>query len=199
MTPSATEIRVLDAAKSCCERWGIAKVTIDDIAAEAGVSRATLYRMFPGGKDVLFDALRVRELEDFFTRLTASLDGADRPRGPAGAHASCSPRTSCAPTTTSRSMLASEPGDTLEQPHRRRAAADHPHGSAVPRPAGRAVPRRARRRRAWSSCWPASSSPTSSPRPSTSTSATPTRPDTSSAPTSSRRSRRRRPATGAHS
>lgn len=52
------------------------KVTIDDIAAAAGVSRATLYRMFPGGKDVLFDALRVRELEEFFTELTAHLDGA---------------------------------------------------------------------------------------------------------------------------
>jgi AcrR family transcriptional regulator len=51
------------------------KVTIDDIATEAGVSRATLYRMFPGGKDVLFDALRVRELEDFFTRMSADIDG----------------------------------------------------------------------------------------------------------------------------
>jgi AcrR family transcriptional regulator len=75
VTPSATELRVLDAAKSCCEKWGIDKVTIDDIAAAASVSRATLYRMFPGGKDVLFDALRVRELEDFFVRLTAGLEG----------------------------------------------------------------------------------------------------------------------------
>ena len=71
------EARVLDAAKVCCERWGVAKVTIDDIASEAGVSRATLYRMFPGGKDVLFDALRVRDLEDFFTRLTAEVRGID--------------------------------------------------------------------------------------------------------------------------
>ena len=93
---------MLDAAKSCCERWGIAKVTIDDIANEAGVSRATLYRMFPGGKDVLFEALRVRELEDFFTRLSAHLDGADRLRRPARAHASCTPPASCAPTSTSR-------------------------------------------------------------------------------------------------
>ena len=54
---------VLDAAKRCVERWGMAKVTIDDIAADAGVSRATLYRLFPGGKDVLYDAMRVRELE----------------------------------------------------------------------------------------------------------------------------------------
>jgi len=75
VTLSATEIRVLDATKTCCEKWGVDKVTIDDIAAAAGVSRATLYRMFPGGKDVLFDALRVRELEDFFIRLTAGLEG----------------------------------------------------------------------------------------------------------------------------
>jgi AcrR family transcriptional regulator len=68
---------VLDAAKRCVERWGMAKVTIDDIAADAGVSRATLYRLFPGGKDVLFDAMRVRELEEFFTRLTGLVDGVD--------------------------------------------------------------------------------------------------------------------------
>src|SRR5215218_3207627 len=63
--------RILDATKTCCERWGIAKVTVDDIASEAGVSRATLYRLFPGGKDVLFDALRVRDTEEFLTRLRA--------------------------------------------------------------------------------------------------------------------------------
>ena len=70
------EQRVLDAAKACYERWGMSKVTIDDIAGEAGVSRATLYRMFPGGKDVLFEALRVREVELYFERLAEHLDGA---------------------------------------------------------------------------------------------------------------------------
>lgn len=68
--------RVLDATKTCCERWGIAKVTIDDIAAEAGVSRATLYRLFPGGRDVLYDALRVRETEEFMADLTERIRGA---------------------------------------------------------------------------------------------------------------------------
>lgn len=74
MTPAET--RILDATKVCFERWGIAKVSIDDIAAEAGVSRATLYRMFPGGKDVVFEALRVRDLEEFFTELDKGVGGA---------------------------------------------------------------------------------------------------------------------------
>lgn len=74
---SALEDRILDAAKLCCERWGVAKVTIDDVAATAGVSRATLYRLFPGGKDVLFEALRVRELNEFFGVLQAEVDGLD--------------------------------------------------------------------------------------------------------------------------
>ena len=75
VTPNADA--VLDAAKRCVERWGMNRVTIDDIAADAGVSRATLYRLFPGGKDVLYDAMRVRELEEFFTRLTGLVDGVD--------------------------------------------------------------------------------------------------------------------------
>jgi AcrR family transcriptional regulator len=73
----AGETRILDAAKSLGERWGFGKVTIDDIAVEAGVSRATLYRLFPGGRDVLFDALRVRHLEEFFSRLSDELHGLD--------------------------------------------------------------------------------------------------------------------------
>lgn len=76
MTDLRPSDAVLDAAKACFERWGMAKTTIDDIAGEAGVSRATLYRMFPGGKDVLFEALRVRELEQYFARLAEQLDGA---------------------------------------------------------------------------------------------------------------------------
>ncbi len=73
---TATEIRVLDAVKSCCERWGVAKVTIDDIAKDGGVSRATLYRLFPGGRDVIFEAHRVYELDQFFTTLLEQITGA---------------------------------------------------------------------------------------------------------------------------
>jgi len=69
------ETRVLDATKVCLERWGHAKLTIDDIAAEARVSRATIYRLYPGGKDVLFEALRVKELEEFFHDLKTEIAG----------------------------------------------------------------------------------------------------------------------------
>lgn len=68
---------MLDAARRCVDRWGLSKLTIDDVAMEAGVSRATLYRLFPGGKDVMFDALRVRELQEFFTGMRDSLHRAE--------------------------------------------------------------------------------------------------------------------------
>jgi len=74
---ASPENRVLDAARRCVDRWGLSKLTIDDVATEAGVSRATLYRLFPGGKDVMFDALRVRELQEFFTGMRDNLHHAD--------------------------------------------------------------------------------------------------------------------------
>ena len=40
----------------------MAKVTIDDIAARGRRAPGRrVYRLFPGGKDVIFEALRVRE------------------------------------------------------------------------------------------------------------------------------------------
>jgi AcrR family transcriptional regulator len=70
------ERRVLDAALRCIARWGLAKTTLDDIAREAGVSRATVYRLFPGGKDVLMDVLVQDQLAQFFTTLGARLEQA---------------------------------------------------------------------------------------------------------------------------
>jgi len=66
--------KVLDAALACFGRWGMAKTTLDDIAREAGCSRATVYRLFPGGKDVVLDAVAARELHAFFDGLAAELD-----------------------------------------------------------------------------------------------------------------------------
>ena len=49
--------RIVDATLRCVGRWGLAKTTLDDVAREAGCSRATVYRLFPGGKDSLFGTL----------------------------------------------------------------------------------------------------------------------------------------------
>ena len=37
-------VRILAGAARCIERWSVSKATLSDVAAEAGVSRATLYR-----------------------------------------------------------------------------------------------------------------------------------------------------------
>lgn len=75
-TSTAVETRVLDAARACMMRWGESKVTIDDIVHECGVSRATIYRLFPGGREVLFEALRGREITEFFTELDRAVSQA---------------------------------------------------------------------------------------------------------------------------
>jgi AcrR family transcriptional regulator len=67
------EDRILEAMVSCIGRWGMAKTTADDIARTAGVSRATLYRAFPGGKDVALDALLRHEAARFFSAVTDPL------------------------------------------------------------------------------------------------------------------------------
>ena len=113
-TERTAEQRVIDATKSCWERYGIAKVTVDDISAASGVSRATIYRLFPGGRDVLFDALRVRELTDFFDRLTHAVDGADSLDDLVVRLVSAATRELRADEHVAV-MLATEPGDTLGQ------------------------------------------------------------------------------------
>lgn len=59
------EERIAAAALRCIARWGVAKTTLDDVAREAGVSRATVYRVFPGGKDGLMDAVARGEAARF--------------------------------------------------------------------------------------------------------------------------------------
>jgi AcrR family transcriptional regulator len=53
----AAERHLVEAALACIARWGVRKTSLDDIAREAGVSRATAYRIFPGGKDRLVEVV----------------------------------------------------------------------------------------------------------------------------------------------
>ena len=67
---SATEVqaadpRLIDATLRCIARWGVAKTSLDDVAREAGCSRATVYRAFPGGKEALLDSVLLVELARF--------------------------------------------------------------------------------------------------------------------------------------
>ncbi|MHB8468072.1 MAG: TetR/AcrR family transcriptional regulator, partial [Acidimicrobiales bacterium] len=57
----------------CIARWGLTKTTVDDIAREAGVGRATLYRMFPGGRDAVLEAVVATETTRFVAHLRAEL------------------------------------------------------------------------------------------------------------------------------
>jgi len=64
-----TRQRILEATYACVARWGLSKTTIEDAGREAGVSRATVYRYFPGGRDELITAVVSWEFLQFFTRL----------------------------------------------------------------------------------------------------------------------------------
>jgi AcrR family transcriptional regulator len=66
--------RLLDAALACIGRVGVSKSTLDDVAREAGCSRATLYRYFPG-KPALIGAVVAREA----AMLSADLQRAAEP------------------------------------------------------------------------------------------------------------------------
>lgn len=105
---------MLDGVKRCCERWGVAKTTIDDVAAESGVSRATLYRLFPGGRDVIFDAHRVHELDQFFSTLLAEIGEPDDLHDLLAKAISVSLRELSADDHLA-AMLASEPGQVLSE------------------------------------------------------------------------------------
>ncbi len=70
---SSTE-RLLQATFACVARYGIAKTTVEDVAREAGISRATVYRQFPGGKNQLIAATIRWEATRFFAELAVAIE-----------------------------------------------------------------------------------------------------------------------------
>jgi len=108
------EARILDSTKLAIEKWGVGRFTVGDVCAMAGVSRATLYRMFPGGKEVLLEALHVRSLDEFFTTL---FDRAQNAESLEDLLVKCvvSATTELRNDEHLAMMLATEPGTTLMQ------------------------------------------------------------------------------------
>ena len=68
--------RVLAGAYDCVARFGLGKTTVDDVARASGVSRATIYRLFVGGRDQLLRETVGWEMNHFFVRLAEAVDGA---------------------------------------------------------------------------------------------------------------------------
>ena len=64
-----TRQRIIEATYACVARWGLAKTTVEDAAREAKVSRATVYRPCPGGRDELISATVSWATRQFFVRL----------------------------------------------------------------------------------------------------------------------------------
>lgn len=65
---AAARSRLLDAAQECFSRVGIAKTTVEEIATEARVSRATVYRYFDGRDDLVLGVI-LREMDRHLAKL----------------------------------------------------------------------------------------------------------------------------------
>jgi AcrR family transcriptional regulator len=75
--PGDVRERILEATYACVARYGLGKTTVEDAAREARVSRATVYRYFPGGRDQLVSDVVAWETARFFSRLRDAI--ADAP------------------------------------------------------------------------------------------------------------------------
>jgi len=68
----SARVRLLDAAEACFARFGVGKTTVEDVANEARVSRATVYRYFDG-RDALMLGVLLRDAERFLERLQSTV------------------------------------------------------------------------------------------------------------------------------
>jgi AcrR family transcriptional regulator len=70
--------RIIAAAMRCVDRYGAAKTGLADVAAELGVTRQTVYRLFPTSGD-LFQAMATTAADTFIDRMAARASGLTDP------------------------------------------------------------------------------------------------------------------------
>lgn len=70
---SSQRIRIVDATLTCLATQGLAKTTLDDIASCAGLSRATVYRVFPGGREAILAAVVDTEMARLFSHVAVAM------------------------------------------------------------------------------------------------------------------------------
>lgn len=75
--PATSRERLLAAALSCIEADGLAATTVEDVARAADLSRATVYRQFPGGREQLVSETVTWEVARFFERVEARVEAED--------------------------------------------------------------------------------------------------------------------------
>lgn len=73
LSPEQAREHILDATEACFARFGLDKTTVDDIAAEAGLSRSMIYRHF-SGRDELLTGVLARLTDRFTADLADRLD-----------------------------------------------------------------------------------------------------------------------------
>lgn len=74
---AGTRQELLDGAIEAIASRGLGRLTVDDVARAAGVSRQTVYRYF-GSRDGLIDAVIVHEEAQLLARLTAVAERHDQ-------------------------------------------------------------------------------------------------------------------------
>lgn len=74
---SSQRVRIVDATLACLATQGLAKTTLDDIAGWAGLSRATVYRAFPGGREAVLAAVVDTERARICSEVAVAMGEAD--------------------------------------------------------------------------------------------------------------------------
>ena len=74
--PLGVRQRLLTSTYTCVSRYGLAKTTVEDVVRESGVSRASIYRQFPGGRDELLRETVGWEIGRYFIKLADHVQGA---------------------------------------------------------------------------------------------------------------------------
>ena len=74
MSAETPRERILAAAVRCAARNGVQRFSLEDVATEAALSRATIYRQFPGGRDQLVQEAATWEVARFWARVAVGIE-----------------------------------------------------------------------------------------------------------------------------
>lgn len=68
-----SQVKILNGAKQCIQRWGIDKTSINDLAKQAGVTRQTVYAYYPD-KDAVVQAALLYSVYELARKLLYVID-----------------------------------------------------------------------------------------------------------------------------